>query len=94
MNNVQFIEHTPHLIQDVTNTVSQCQRHQLCQPKYQVHQPKYQVHQPKYKVHQPKYQVHQPKIYAVLSQGNFCRKFTHFFGVPFTRLKNMVVYQK
>ena len=26
-------------------------------------------------------------IYAVLSRCNFCRKFTHFFGVPFTGLK-------
>ena len=33
-------------------------------------------------------------IYAVLSRGNFCREFTHFFGVPFTGLKIMVAYQK
>ena len=33
-------------------------------------------------------------IYAVLSQDNFCREFTYFFGVPFTGLKNMVAYQK
>ena len=29
-----------------------------------------------------------------LSRGNFCREFTHFFGIPFTGLKNMVAYQK
>merc|ERR1712018_344976 len=44
---------------------------------------KYQVRQPKYQVRQPKYQVCQPKIYAVLSRGNLCRKFTYFFGVLF-----------
>ncbi len=33
-------------------------------------------------------------IYAVLTRDNFCRKFTHFFGVPFTGLKNMVAYKK
>ena len=49
--------------------------------------------------------IHQPKIknvnlyskiliYAVLSRGKFCREFTHFFGVPFTGLKNVVAYQK
>ena len=48
---------------------------------------KYQVRQPKYQVRQPKYQVRQPKIYAVLSQGNFCRKFTYFFGVIFSGQK-------
>ena len=45
----------------------------------------------KYHVRQPKYQ---PKVFAVLSRGNFCRKFTHFFGVLFTGMKNMVTYQK
>ena len=62
------------------------------------------VRQPKYQVRQTKRQVRNfnqkstPKkqmlIYAVLSRCNFCRKFTHFFGVPFTGLKNMVAYQK
>ena len=33
-------------------------------------------------------------IYAVLLRYNFCREFTHFFGVPFTGLKNVVAYQK
>ena len=33
-------------------------------------------------------------IYAVLTRDDFCREFTHFFGVPFTGLKNMVAYQK
>ena len=41
----------------------------------------------KYQVRQPKYQVCQPKIYAVLSRGNFCHKFTHFFGVLFAGQK-------
>ena len=41
---------------------------------------KYWVRQPKYQVRQAKYQVCQPKIYAVLSRGNFCRKFTHFWA--------------
>ena len=55
------------------------------------------VRQPKYQVRQTKRQVRNfnqkstPKkqmlIYAVLSRCNFCRKFTHFFGVPFTGLK-------
>ena len=34
----------------------------------------------KYQVREPKYQVRQPKIYAVLSWGNFCRKFMHFLA--------------
>ena len=40
------------------------------------------------------YDKKQILVYAVLSRGNFCREFTHFFGVPFTGLKNMVAYQK
>ena len=48
---------------------------------------KHRVRQPKYQVRQAKYQVCQPKIYAVLSRGNFCRKFTHFFGVLFAGQK-------
>ena len=39
----------------------------------------------------PKQQI---LISAVLSRCNFRREFTHFFGVPFTGLKNMVAYQK
>ena len=33
-------------------------------------------------------------IYAVLSRSNFCREFTHFFGVLFTGLENALVYKK
>ena len=50
---------------------------------------KYWVRQPKYQVRQPNYQVRQPKLYAVLSRGNFCRKFTHFFGVLFAGQKKI-----
>ena len=33
------------------------------------------------------YDKKQILVYSVLSRGNFCREFTHFFGVPFTGLK-------
>ena len=66
------------------------QKHQVRQPKYQVRQTKHQVRNFNQKS-TPKKQI---LIYAVLSRCNFCRKFTHFFGVPFTGLKSMVAYQK
>ena len=66
--------------------------------KTQVSQQKNQVRQQKDQVRQLKHQLcnlnQKSLVYAVLSRGNFCRDFTHFFGVPFTGLKNMVVYQK
>ena len=95
--------------QQILNTkcnkyTSQCQRHQSRQPKTQVRQPKHHVRQTKHQVRQLKHRLcnlnqksmtkKQILVYAVLSRGNFCREFTHFFGVPFTGLKNMVAYQK
>ena len=41
----------------------------------------------KHQVPRLKHQV----IYAVLSRGNFCREFTHFFGVQFS---NALAYKK
>ena len=60
------------------------------QTKYQVRQTKHQVRNFNQKS-TPKKQI---LTYAVLSRCNFCREFTHFFGIPFTGLKNMVAYQK
>ena len=41
-----------------------------------------------------KYQVTHLEIYAVMSRGNFCREFLHYFGLLFEGLKNMVACQK
>ena len=57
----------------VTNTPSQCRRSQVRRPKQQRRQ--------------PKQQVRPILIYAVLSQCNFCRKFTHFSGIQSTGQK-------
>ena len=78
---------------NVRNIASQCQSHQLHQQKtkYANQKPstptKYRVRQPKYQVRQQKYELRQQKIYAVLSRGNLCRGFMHFFGVLFAGLK-------
>ena len=100
---------TPSQILNVTNTIFQCHRHQLCQKIYNVHQTNHQTPStptktpgtPNKTPSTPNKTPRTPNnlhskilIYAVLSQDNFYRKFTHFFGVPFTGLNNMVVYQK
>ena len=56
--------HVPHALSNVTNTPSQCRRHQIRQPKQQVHQLKQQLRQ-------PKQQVRPILVYAVCRDAIF-----------------------
>ena len=72
-------------------------KHQVRQTKHQVRQTKHKVCQPKYQVRQTKHQVRNFNQKSTPKKTNidlrcfvamqFCREFTHIFGVPFTGLK-------
>ena len=92
------VRKTKHQVRRTKHQVRQT-KHQVCQTKHQVRQTKHQVCNllliPVEIVEIKNVNLHSKiLIHAVLWTDNFCRKFTHFFGVPFTGLKNVVAYQK